>query len=303
MKLGLMVGASDGPQATLEGLVAFAQRVEAAGFDRLSLAHIFGLDAMTALAIAGQKTERIELGTAVVPTFPRHPVAMAQQALTVQAACRGRFTLGVGLSHRVVIEDMLGLSFEKPAGHMEEYLSVLGPLLRGEAVDYQGQRYRANVQLQIRAASPLPLLVAALGPQMLRIAGRLADGTFTWMTGPRTLAEHVVPTLTAAAREAGRGGPRIVAGVPVVVTDQAGAVRDAIAQPLAIYGQLPSYRAMLDREGVGGPVDLALLGNEAEVRRGIERYRQAGVTDLALAILATEEGAFERTLGFLGSLV
>ena len=172
---------------------------EQSGFATLWLPNIFGLDAITAAALAGRDATRIELGTAVVPTYPRHPVALAQQALTASAATSGRFTLGIGLSHKIVIEDMFGLDYSKPARHMREYLEVLTPLLRGEPVEYQGIRVpREGRARPCPVPRRVPLLVAALGPVMLGLAGRLADGTITWMTGARTLAEHI------AARDSAR---------------------------------------------------------------------------------------------------
>jgi 5,10-methylenetetrahydromethanopterin reductase len=301
MRIGLIAGATEGPEGTLEGLVAVAKRYEGMGFEGLWMAHIFGLDAINALGIVGRETQRLPLGTSVVPTYPRHPVAIAQQALTTQAASRGRFSLGIGLSHKLVIEGMLGMSYDKPARHMREYLEVLGPLLRGESVQYQGEHYRVAAQLQVPGATPVPLLVAALGPVMLRLTGRLADGTITWMTGPKTLAAHVIPTLRGGAREAGRPEPRVVAGFPILLTHQPAEAREKIGQALAIYGQLPSYRAMLDREGVAGPAEIALAGDDAYLRREMARLRDIGVTDLGAVIAPVEDGAYERTLGFLAS--
>jgi len=301
MRIGLMVGATEGPDGTLDGLVATAKRYEAAGFDNLWMANIFGLDAINALAIVGRETSRIALGTAVVPTYPRHPVAIAQQALTTQAAAKGRFSLGIGLSHKIVIENMLGFSYEKPARHMKEYLEVLGPLCRGEGVQYQGELYKVAAQLQVPGATRVPILVAALGPVMLKLTGRLADGTITWMTGPKTLAAHIIPVLREAAKEAGRPEPRVVAGFPILLTNRPAEAREKIGKALVIYGQLPSYRAMLDREGAAGPGDVALAGDEAYLRREIARLREIGVTDFDAAITPVEDGAYERTLGFLES--
>ena len=301
MRIGLMVGATEGPDGTIDGLVAAAKRYEAAGFDNLWMANIFGLDAINALAIVGRETSRIELGTAVVPTYPRHPMAMAQQALTTQAASRGRFSLGIGLSHKIVIENMLGFSYDKPARHMKEYLEVLAPLCRGEAVKYMGEQYKVAAQLQVPGATRVPVLVAALGPVMLKLTGRLADGTITWMTGPKTLASHIIPVLREAAKQAGRPEPRVVAGFPVLLTNKPAEAREKIGQALVIYGQLPSYRAMLDREGVAGPAEIALAGDEAYLRREIARLRDIGVTDFDAAITPVEDGAYERTLSFLQS--
>ena len=302
MRIGVMLGASGG-DGGLDEVVAAAKRVEAAGLHNLWLANIFSFDAIAALAVVGREVPRIGLGTAVTPTYPRHPTAMAQQALTAAAATGNRFTLGIGLSHKVVIETMLGLSYDRPAAHMREYLGVLMPLLRGEAANWQGEEYRvAGLQLTVPGAEPVPTVVAALGPLMLRIAGELTDGTNTWMVGPRTMEGHIVKRLAAAADAAGRPAPRVVGGVPIVLTRQPEEARQRIAQGLAMYGQLPSYRAMLDREGVAGPADIALVGDENALRGGIERFRSAGVTDFNAAIMAVEPDAYDRTLRFLASL-
>jgi F420-dependent oxidoreductase-like protein len=294
-----MTGAVDG--GDLDALVAQAKDLESAGFASLWAANIFGLDAITTMAIIGRETTRIELGTAVVPTYPRHPTAIAQQALTAGAASQGRFTLGIGLSHKLVIEDMLGFSYDKPARHMKEYLEVLCPLLRGESVSHQGDEYRVNAALQVPGAQPVPLLVAALGPVMLKLTGRMADGTITWMTGPKTLEDHIIPTMGKAAADAGRPAPRTVAGLPIVITNDPASARETIGKLLTMYGQLPSYRAMLDREGVAGPADVALAGDENEVGAALDRLRDIGLTDLNAAIMPIEEGAGERTLEFLKS--
>ena len=301
MRVGVMLGATG--TGGLEDIVAAARQVEAAGLHNLWLANIFSFDAIATLAVVGREVPRIGLGTAVTPTYPRHPTAMAQQALTAAAATGNRFTLGIGLSHQVVIETMLGLSFDRPAAHMKEYLQVLMPLLRGEAANFQGEEYRvAGVQLSVPGAEPVPTVVAALGPLMLRIAGELTDGTNTWMVGPKTMEGHIVKRLSTAAEVAGRPAPRVVGGVPIVLTGQPDEARQQIAQGLAMYGQLPSYRAMLDREGLAGPADIAIVGDENALRSGIERYRSAGVTDLNAAIMSVEPGAYDRTLAFLSSL-
>lgn len=301
MRIGVMAGATPGPDGTLDGLVARAQDLEARGFASMWMANIFGLDAIGAQAIVGCNTERIELGTAVVPTPPRHPVAIAQQTLTTQVACGGRFTLGIGLSHKLVIEDMLGLSYAKPAQQTREYMSVLGPLLRGEPASFQGEQYKVNAALDVPGSTETPVLIAALGDLMLQIAGSLAQGTILWMTGPATIEDHIGPKLRAAAKEAGRPDPRIVAGFPIVVTDDEAGAREAIAKGLVMYGQLPSYRAMLDKEGAAGPADIALVGNEKQVGEGLDRLRDIGVTDFDAAIFPVEDGSEERTLDLLQS--
>jgi F420-dependent oxidoreductase-like protein len=238
-----------------------------------------GIDAIMAAALCARATSKIELGTAVVPTYPRHPVAMAQQALSAQAACGGRFALGIGLSHQVVIENMFGLSFARPYSHMREYLAVLAPLIRAGSVGYQGEEFRVSANLAVPGAASCPILLAALAPKMLALAGAEADGTITWMTGPNTLREHTVPRLTEAAARAGRPAPRVVVGLPIAVTSDVAAARAAAARIFQIYGALPSYRAMLDREGAEGPADVAIVGDASAVGEQIERLRAIGVSD------------------------
>ena len=301
MRIGVTVGSPGGADATLDNLIARAGDVEARGFASAWMPNIFAHDAITALALAGRETERIELGTAVVPTFPRHPLALAQQARTAQAAAGGRFTLGIGLSHKMVIEDMFGLSYDKPARHMREYLEVLGPLLRGDAADFEGEQYRVKGVLEAAETEPPGLVVAALGDVMLGLAGRHTDGTILWMTGPQAIGSHIAPKLTAAADAAGRPAPRIIAGLPVVLTSDPETARSRISEALAIYGMLPSYRAMLDKEGADGPADVSLVGDEATLDAGLARLRDAGVTDFDAAVFPAEPGADERTLDYLQS--
>jgi 5,10-methylenetetrahydromethanopterin reductase len=301
MRIGLFAGTTPETNLELKGLVDFAQDVEARGFDTLWMPNIFGMDGVGACAIVGWETQRIELGTAVTPTYPRHPAALAQQTMTTQLACGGRFTLGIGLSHQVVIEGMYGLSYDRPARHMAEYLQIIVPLLRGEGVQFEGEQLTAKLALEMPGAEAVPLLVAALGPAMLKLAGTYADGTTTWMTGPRTIEEHIVPTISAAASAAGKPAPRIVCGLPICLTDNVDSAREQIGKSLEIYGMLPSYRAMLDREGVSGPAELSLVGDEATLRDAIARLRDAGVTDFNAAIFAGEGGGVKATLDLLQS--
>ena len=297
-----MIGA-DGTQATLDDVIGTAKHIEAAGLDSVWLANIFSFDAITTLALVGRETERIGVGTAVTPTYPRHPTAIAQQALTAQAASNGRFTLGIGLSHQIVIETMLGLSYSRRAAHMREYLSVLMPLVRGETARFSGVEYQVRgVTMDIPGSGGMDVVVAALGPAMLKIAGELADGTNTWMVGPRTMEQHVVKRLNAAADAAGRPAPKVVGAYPVVLTNKPDEAKGKIAENLTIYGQLPSYRAMLDLEGVEGPADIAIAGDENLLRGEIKRLEDIGVTDFNAAIMDVEAGAYDRTLEFLGSL-
>ncbi len=279
MRIGIGIGDIGGTPADVQGLIAQAKRAEADGFATGWFANIFGMDAILAAALCAHETSRIELGTAVVPTYPRHPVAMAQQALSAQAAARGRFALGIGLSHQVVIEMMFGLSFAKPYSHMKEYLAVLAPLIRTGSVSHQGNEYRVNASVNVPGATPCQILVAALAPKMLALTGAEADGTITWMTGLRTIREHTVPRISEAAAAAGRPTPRVVVGLPIAVTKETAAARRAAAQQFEIYGTLPSYRAMLDREGATGPAEVALVGDESAVGESLARLGEWGATD------------------------
>lgn len=284
---------------TVDELVERVASCKDLGFPSVWVPQIFGFDALTGLAIAAREVDGIELGTAVVPTYPRHPMALAAQARTVQQVSDGRFTLGVGLSHKIVIEDMLGISFERPVEHMREYLEILLPLLADEGVAFSGDHYTGNVQLTIPAPSRVPCLVAALGERMLALAGTVADGTATWMTGPATIGSHVAPRISEAATAAGRPAPSIVSALPIAVTDDADAARAGAAEMFFMYGILPSYRAMLDREGAADPSDVAIVGDEATVRAGVEAMFEAGVTEFVAVPFANSA----RTLEFLATLV
>ncbi len=302
MQIGVMIGA-DGTSMTLDNVVDTVKDLDARGFDTAWMANIFGFDAISALSIAGRESQNIRLGTAVTPTYPRHPTAIAQQTLTAAAATRNRFILGIGLSHQVVIENMLGMSYAKPARHMREYLSVLVPLLNGETANFEGEEYKVQgVTLDVPGAERVPLVVAALGPLMLKIAGEMTDGTTTWMVGPRTMEDHIVKNITAAADGVGKPQPTVVGGYPMALTTKIDEAKAQIAETLTIYGQLPSYRAMLDREGVAGPADIALVGDENHLRGQMDRLRDIGVTEFNAAVIDVEPGARERTLDFLASL-
>jgi len=271
----------------LDDVVAAARTTADQGFTGFWLPQLFGFDALTTLAVIGREVPGIELGTAVVPTYPRHPMMLAAQALTVQAASGGRLALGIGLSHQIVIESMFGYSFDKPLRHMREYLEILVPLVHDGSVSFTGETLAANGSVTVVGATPFPILIAALGPKMLELAGAKADGTITWVTGPATLEAHTVPAITAAAERAGRTAPRVAVSLPVCVTDDPTAARERAATLFQIYGVLPSYRAMLDREGAAGPADVAIVGNEATVTKALQRVDNAGSTDF----LAVEFGA------------
>jgi F420-dependent oxidoreductase-like protein len=289
-------------RAPLDQVRDALQRAADDGFTSAWMNNIFALDALTTLAVAGSQVPGIELGTAVVPTYPRHPAALAQQALTVAAATGGRLALGVGTSHEMVIRNMYGYDFGRPLEHTREYLSILRPLLHGEPAKVHGNQLSADITLSTPGPTPVPLLLAALGPRMLRLAAQLADGTVLWMTGPATVRSHIVPTITAEAEVLGRPSPRVVCILPICVTSDPDAARAAAAKVFAVYGELPSYRAMLDREGAEGPADVALVGDEAAVEAQLADLADAGVTDFVAGEFGRGEDAV-RTRRLLISLL
>jgi len=301
MKLGFMAGLGGNGLCTIDEYIAEVQAAEAMGFDQAWMGQVFSTDAIAMMTLLGRETKTIRLGTAVTPIYPRHPTSLALQALTASAASNGRFDLGIGVSHKLVMEDMFGLSYERPAARTEEYLRVLMPLLRGEQCDFDGNDYRVHAKMTVPGAQAVPVLVAALGERMLHIAGQLADGTSTWMTGPKTLASHTIPTITEAARAAGKAAPRIVASFPVVLTNDVPAACAALEKQIGIYGYLPSYKAMLEREGTSNPVDIAIVGDEAVLRDRISHLRDIGVTDFNAFCVNTGDGSIERSKAFLAA--
>jgi F420-dependent oxidoreductase-like protein len=300
MRIGVFFPTKEhGPiDETVARLVDVARR----GFSAVWLPQSTGFDALTVLALVGREVDGVELGTSVVPTFPRHPVALAAQALTVHAAVGGRLVLGIGLSHRVTIEGTYGLSYDRPARHMQEYLAALVPLLHEGAVDVDGDTISAHARLAIPGASAPTVLLAALQPRMLALAGGVADGTITWCTGPVTLERQVVPLLRAAADDARRSAPRVVVALPTIVTDDEAHGRAAAGEQLAGYGDLPVYRAVLDAEGADGPADVSVVGDEAAVTAQLERLHAVGATDFVAIPTGTAIDR-ARTLDHLATLV
>jgi F420-dependent oxidoreductase-like protein len=310
MRIGIFVSETSAELTDIPSLVENTKAAEAAGFTTGWVPHIpWSLDALTAVTIAAAHTERIELGTAVVPTYSRHPLAMAQQALSTQAAADGRLALGIGPSHQVVIEGMYGLSYEKPIAHVREYVDVLESAFAGTGqVDHDGDLYRVHAMLNVPGATSAPILLAALDPLMLRLAGERTDGTITWMADERAIAEHVVPKITSAAEGAGRPAPRIISGLPVCVHDDEDEARERAAHVFQVYGQIPTYRRMLDRGSGEGPADVCVVGDEAAVEAKLRSHADAGVTELAATIFPvgkTSEArasSHQRTFDLLASL-
>ncbi len=302
MRVGLFFDQPVGPVQLVEQIA----QAEADGFDSVWVANIFAADALVVLALAGARTSRIELGASVVPVYGRHPFALAQQALTAQAAANGRLALGVGLSHQIVVEAMWGMSYDKPAAYMREYLAVLNPLLHGQPASFNGERFRVHAGLQVPGATPPQLLLAALAPIMLRLAGEQADGTITWMTGVKAIETHIAPRINKAATEAGRPPPRVCVGLPIAVTEDPAAAREAAAKVFQVYGQLPNYQRALRRGGADSPAGVAIVGDEAEVERQLRALASAGATDFAAVIFPVGDdpaASMARTREFVRGLI
>jgi len=305
MRIGIFSGTM-GSASTLEGLIQQIVDVEDDGFDSYWTAQVAIVDALTLLALGGQRTSRIELGTAVVPTFPRHPSMLAQQALTTQAATDGRLILGIGLSHQPVVEGRWGLKFETPGQHMEEYMTILRSMVDTGKADFDGSVFSVHTEVQRVSTDPMTICIAALAPRMLRIAGELGQGTITWMVGPRTLESHIVPRITKAAEGAGREAPRVCVGLPICVTDDSSGAFQRAGENFHNYGNLPSYRRMLDIEGVESPAEVAIIGNESEVETQLRALSDAGATDFLASIYPEGDdsaASFARTRALLKGLV
>jgi F420-dependent oxidoreductase-like protein len=313
VRIGLMIGPEKGRYGDkVTRLVADARAAEAAGFTTIWVPQVPNdFDAMTAVALMGSATTQVELATAVVPIQTRHPVAMAQQALSTQAVCEGRFTLGVGPSHHWIVEDMLGLSYDKPARLVRHYLEVLNAAFAGPGpVDVENDDYRIHNPLDITDISPTPVLVAALAPVMLRIAGELGSGTILWMADERAIGDHVLPRISKAASGAGRPAPRVVAGVPVVVcaNDEVDGARAWANRALGHAEYSPNYIRLLEHGDATDVGDLLAAGDEAAVVERLRSFRDAGATDLAVRVLplgpdrTSRIESRDRTLAFLASI-
>jgi F420-dependent oxidoreductase-like protein len=313
MRIALMMGPERGRyREKVAQLAADAAAAERDGFTSLWVPQIPGdFDAFVAITLMGQATGRIELGTAVVPIQTRHPIAMAQEVASVQAVCEGRFSIGLGVSHSWVIRDQLGLSFEGPAALMRSYLEVLNPALRGPgSVDVVNDHYRVHSPMDVTDGEPSPVLLAALGPLMLRLAGEHASGTVLWLADERAVGEHVVPRIAKAAAAAGRPAPRVVAGVPVALCarDEVDGARKWANKVLGHAEFCPNYQQLLDRGDATDVGDILAAGNESDVADRLRTFRDAGVTDLAVRPLAlgrdreSRLASRDRTLAFLTSL-
>ncbi len=300
MRVGLMVG-SDKERSRadrLAGLLEDGRAAESGGFASFWIPQVPGyLDAMTAVALLGRVTERIELGTAVVPIQSRHPIIMAQQALTTQVACSGRFTLGIGASHHWIITDQLGLPYDRPAQLVRDYLDILAAAFAGPgAVAVENDNYRVHSPIDVTDSFDVPVLLAALGPAMLRIAGERAGGTILWMADERAIGEYVVPRISEAANAAGRSGVRVVAGVPVALCldSELDEARAYASEVLGHADFSPNYVRLLEHGDAQDVGDTMAAGDESTVLARLRRYRDAGVTDLAVRVVGLGRDAGER---------
>ncbi len=286
MRIGIGIGGTVGQSAGLEGQLQEIDAAERDGFDSAWIPHIRGWDALTLIALAGPRTNRIEMMTGVVPIYTHHPLVMAQQALTTQAATRGRLALGIGLAHPETVTAW-GLSYDRPARYMREYLAVLLPLLEKKSVSFKGEVHRTAASLDFPGVPAPSVILAALAPKMLQMAGAVAGGTLTWMVGKVALETHIMPHIRRAAEKAGRPAPRVCVALPVTVTDDRAAARRTIGERFKRYGELVNYRRMLDIGGAAGPEDVAIIGDEAGVESQIRNLATAGATDFIAAVTPT----------------
>ncbi|MGY0019873.1 TIGR03564 family F420-dependent LLM class oxidoreductase [Streptomyces sp. YJ-C3] len=305
MTVGVTLDTS-GTNLLIDDVVRQAREARASGLSSLWFGQTLGYDSPTLAALVGHAVPDIRLGTSAIPVFGRHPLLVASQAQTAQAATGGRYHLGLALGTKLVTEGAFGLPFERPVARLREFLTALRHLVETGQADFEGELITARTPLPAvvpGAEPPVPLLVAAMGPQALRVSGRLADGILPYLAGPRALEEHIVPEVTRAAEEAGRPAPRIVAFVPGVVTPDPDALRPRLHEQLSFYAQIPSYARVVELSGHSHPADLAVVGDEKHLADAVRRYRDAGATDVVVSV--TEADGDEsrlRTWEVLGEL-
>lgn len=290
----------------VDEVVAAAKEAEAAGLGSVWLGQRFDYDAVGLAGLVGREAPGLAVGTSAVPIFGRHPILVASQAQTSQAATHGRFHLGLALGARAFVEPVFGVPYERPVTRLAEFLTVLRSLAETGTADFRGETLTAAPPMpaSLPGAEPaVPLLVAAMGPQALRVTGELGDGTLPFLAGPRTLGEHIVPAITAAAARTGRPAPRVVALVPGVVTDYVEAARTAAAEQLAFYDRVPSYQRVVALEGASKAADLLVAGDEETVAAEVRRYFDAGATEVVLTQTGITGPADQaRTWRLLGDL-
>jgi len=304
MKIGIY-GGNIRRGAPLTSIIDEIVDMEGRGFNSYWSPQTATFDALTIFALAGQKTSKIELGTAVIPSYPRHPSSVAQQAATANALAGGRLVLGVGPSHAPAIES-LGLKYDRPALHMREYVTVIKTLATEGRVDFQGEMYQIRTGMMVADAQPFPVVISALAPLMLKAAGEVADGTVTWMVGQKTLETNTSPRIRKAAADAGRPEPRVIVGLPVCVHDDKDEATARAVQIFQGYSQTPNYRRQLDVEGLDQAGEIAVVGNEQEVTDQLNAYFSAGATEVIASVYpagASGRESFQRSFDLLASLL
>lgn len=289
MTIGVTLPSGDTESAPnlVDELIAQTRQAAEAGLKSVWFSQLpLSQDAIAVAALAGREVPGIEVGTSVVPTYPRHPLLVASAAQTAQAATGGRFTLGIGLGSKGFLGPVYGVEYPPPIRHLREYLTVLKQVFAGEAVDFEGETITAKTPGPSTVGGAVPVIVAAMGPQALRVTGELADGTLPFLAGPRALSELIVPAIPA--------GKRVIAAVPAIVTDEPDEVRKKAVEQMSFYGQIPSYRRILDVEGVEHAADLAIIGDEKTVLAGLQRYYDAGATDVLVSQTGLRSSAERR---------
>ncbi|MFJ9351133.1 LLM class F420-dependent oxidoreductase [Streptomyces sp. NPDC101237] len=285
MTVGVVLNASNAANQ-VDATVRLAEETAESGLASAWFGQTFGADSPQLAAIVGREVPGLQVGTSAIPVFGRHPLLVSSQALTAQAATHGRYHLGLALGTRLLTETGFGLPFERPVARLREFLTALRQLTETGTADFHGELLTATTPFPSRvpgAEDGVPLLVAAMGPQALRVSGELADGILPYLAGPRALAEHVVPALHAAAEAAGRPAPRVVALVPGVVTDDVDVVRAKAVESLAFYERIPSYARVIELSGGRRAGDLAVIGDERAVEAEVRRYRDAGATEVVFS--------------------
>ncbi|MFE7313622.1 LLM class F420-dependent oxidoreductase [Streptomyces sp. NPDC057555] len=294
------------PANQIDASVQLAKEAAAAGLRSAWFGQTFGADSPQLAALVGREVPELHVGTSAIPVFGRHPLLVSSQAQTAQAATHGRYHLGLALGTKLLTETGFGLPFERPVARLREFLTALRQLIETGSADFHGELLTATTPIPARvpgAESGVPVLVAAMGPQALRVSGELADGILPYLAGPRALAEHIVPAVTAAAEAAGRPAPRIVALVPGVVTDDVEAVRATFTENLAFYEQIPSYARVIGLSGGRRAGDIAVIGDEEKVAAEVQRYRDAGATEVVFSLSEiTGDTDRRRTWKLLGEL-
>ncbi|MFD4901790.1 TIGR03564 family F420-dependent LLM class oxidoreductase [Streptomyces sp. NPDC058411] len=305
MTTGVTLQANDADNQ-VDASVRLAREASDAGLRSAWFGQTFGADSPQLAAIVGREVPGLQVGTSAVPVFGRHPLVVSSQAQTAQAATHGRYHLGLALGTKLLTEGGFGIPFERPIARLREFLTALRQLTVTGSADFHGELITATTPVPARvpgADAGVPLLVAAMGPQALRVSGELADGVLPYLAGPRALAEHIVPAVTAAARAADRPAPRIVALVNGVVTDDVDAVREKVTEKLAFYEQIPSYARVIELSGGRRAADVAAIGDERRIAEEVRRYRDAGATEVVFSGTEIAGDADRlRTWDVLGSL-